>query len=89
MTRKKRDGRRNNGRPPTPNGEAQTVVRCPAALLRSMREFAARLEIPQAEAWRMAAQLMLETKTFPAGDVDTGDGLAAEIDRAIRARGAK
>lgn len=59
---KKRDGRRNNGRPPTPNGEAQTVVRCPTALLQSMREFAARLEIPQAEAWRMAARLFLETK---------------------------
>lgn len=98
MTRKKRDGRRNNGRPPTPNGEAQTVVRGPAALFDAMRELAARLEVPQAEAWRMAARLMLETKafpprdpetkTFPAGDVDTGEGLATEIDRAI-ARGAK
>lgn len=36
---------------------------------------------------KLAAEF--RAKTGPHHDVDTGDGLAAEIDRAIRARGAK
>ncbi len=56
---KKKDGRRNNGRPATVNGEAQTIVRGPAALLEGMRSRAAALGIPLAEAWRRAATLFL------------------------------
>ena len=60
---KKRDGRRNNGRPPTPNGEAQTVVRGPRALLEAMAAAAANLQIPQAEVWRRAAWAYVNAQT--------------------------
>lgn len=62
MKRKKPDGRRNNGRPATVNGEAQTVVRGPLALLDGMRAEAARQGIPLAEVWRRAAAAYLASR---------------------------
>jgi len=60
--KRKTDGRRNNGRPATPNGETQTVVRCPLALLDAMRARAGAEHMPLAEAWRRAAQTWLLTR---------------------------
>lgn len=54
------DGRKNNGRPPTPNGEAGLMVRGPRELIEAMARQASALGVPVVEVWRVAARAYLD-----------------------------
>jgi hypothetical protein len=57
MSKKKSDGRRNNGKAQLKINDAKVLVRGPAALIAAVASKGAETGLTQAESWRAAATL--------------------------------